>query len=235
MSIVVLECKKKKSPLKRATINKEVTEIEELSVTVTKLTVFSGEKIKKRILQKLKNEASKFDYVISMSDCLKHLEKKNISTTLMTATPVIAFKKCIQLLKANPKEDKFALVVTKFNQDTKNICIKLCKNMRFVCLYEKEPSALTEEILCETGVCVTTGKYPDIAENIALFVGDNLEIKDYGEQKTYYDIEYAKDDYKKKYLLPMEDVLKAAICETKDDSYIKSKKVKIRGLKSKYW
>ncbi|MBQ5882962.1 MAG: hypothetical protein IIW72_00375, partial [Clostridia bacterium] len=190
---------------------------------------------KKKMLEKIKNELNEFDYVISLSDRLKHFENKNEDTTLMTATPVIALKKCVELIKVNLKEDKLALVVTKLTDKSKEICVKLCKNMRFVCLYEKEESDLSEIILNDTGVCVTKGKYPEITEKAAIYVGDNLEIKDNETKKTYYDIEYQKDDYKHKYLLPMDEILKISIKCSDDDSYVKSKKVKIRGLKSKYW
>ena len=184
MSIAILDYQKKKSPLKRCTVGKEITEIEELSVTVTKLTLLCGDKIKKKMFNKLKNELNEFDYVISLSDRLKHFENKNEKTTLMTATPVISFKKCIELIKVNPKEEKFAVVVTQLTDKTREICIKLCKNMRFVCLYEKEDSDLAERILNDTGVCVTKGKYPEVSENVAIFIGDNLEINDNINKKT---------------------------------------------------
>ena len=236
MSIAVIDFKKKNSHLKRAYIETEHIEIPELSQTLTKYTVISGEKIKKKITENLKKLCKDYDNVVSMNEKLQSYEKRKVCHTLMTATPVICFKKCLSMSGFQSQTDSFAIIVKNGSELAKKLCVDLCGKMRFVTLYEKEESNLSDVIIEKTGVCVKKGEYGNFKEKMCLFVGDNLEIVDFEKNIRYYDIEYSKNDYDNNYSqLPMNEILNISILEADKENYIKSKKVKIMGVKSKKW
>lgn len=234
MSIAVVEFKKKRSQLKRSYIEEETTEIHELSQTITKYTVVSGDKIKRKLIENLKNKCKNYDNVISMCEKLQEFEKRKINHTMMTATPVICFKKCLSMSGYQSQVDSFGVVVEKRDEKTENVCVALCGIMRFVTLYEKTETNLSDVILGKTGVCVKKGEYGDFKDKMCVFIGDNVEIFDQDKNIRYYDIEYSKNDYDNNYAdLPMNEILSIAIKEAEKESYIKSKKVKIKGIRSK--
>ena len=236
MSIAVVEYKKKQSPLKRSYIDEHITEIPELSQTVTKYTLVSGNKIKRKLFNRLENICKGYDNVISTSGEFDELEKRYKECTMMTATPVICFKKCISMSGYQSQVDSFGVVMESAKEEAINACIKLCGQMRFVTLYEKEKTDLQDLILEKTGVCVRVGEYGDFKEKMCIHISDCVEFFDRKKNICYFDIEYFKKDYENNYsYLPMDEILNISIKESSRESYIKSKKVKIKGIKSKKW
>lgn len=233
MSIAVLFYERKSSPLKRNGIREETVEIPELSASVKKIIITAGDKLRKkqkRILEKIYLE---YDNVISEHELFTPFEKRKELKTLMTATPVICLNKYLSESGKKAQTENFAIALKKASLRNKQIAVSLCKNLRFVTLYEYEKSDLSDRILEETGVCVRNGEPGEESENTVFILGNEFEIYDRETRDYFYDIVYEKKDFVKKYNLPIDKILEIMIKEYKDESYIERKNVKIMGIKSK--
>lgn len=235
MSIAVLCYEKKRTPLRHSGIKTETVSIPELSISVDKITVAFGEKLKrkqKRILEKVYLD---YDNVVTDCELLSVYEKHRELKSLMTALPETCLCEYLKEKRMDASKSEFTLIVKKKTVQSKKTAVSLSRKLRFLTLYEDEKSTLSDDILEETGVCVKQGKNFENHKNTVLIIDDDFTIYDCTEGTLYYDVCIEKKDFSDTYGLPIGKILEICVKESNEESYIMRKKVKIVGLKSKKW